>query len=181
MAIQSTATAIDSTLLSVHPFSHIMDGPYKLVGFSTPESREELNSQRKSEGKLYTTNTSCGGTCDHCGTAISIVCTIEGANGRFKVGSTCVEKAAQSPEIVNKVKHLVKQRTAQLNKDRQVKQYVQAIDWIEENSESLAILPHPKNWNDSSLLNFLQWYRANAGKAKFIATVKKYTEWKPAK
>ena len=177
----TTAIAIATPeLISVHPFSHIMNGPYKLVGFSTPEDRESMNAHRKSEGLTYTDNL-CGGTCEHCGTAISIVCTIEGAEGRFKVGSTCVEKVTASPEITTKVKQLVAKRTAKLNKERTARQYKEACEWLTANKSTLALQPHPKQWQGQTLADHLEWYRSNAGAAKFIATLKKDTEWKPAK
>ena len=178
----TTAIAIATPeLISVHPFSHIMNGPYKLVGFSTPESREDLNNDRKEKGLTYTANTSCGGTCEHCGTAISIVCTIEGGEGRFKVGSTCVEKAVETPEITTKVKQLVAKRTAKLNKERTARQYKEACEWLTANKSTLALQPHPKAWQGQTLADHLEWYQSNAGAAKFIATLKKDAGWKPAK
>jgi len=93
-------TAIETPAASVHPLSHLGPAPYKFIGVSTSEHREELNIHLAQNGLTYTANL-CGGTCDHCGTPIENVYQFSAANGRaFKLGCDCAEVAfASSPKI----------------------------------------------------------------------------------
>lgn len=164
-------------LETVHPFSHIAQPPYRFIGFSTPEGREAQQESLKAEGKLYTTNL-CGGTCDHCGSSIELVCTLEGMlNGspfRFKVGSTCVEKAANSPKIVDKVKKLVSDRRTKLKNEKIDAVYTKAIETMNDRKEYFQLQPHPKGFEGQTLYDYLYWFSCNAGKAKFNQTIAKY-------
>jgi hypothetical protein len=74
-----------------HPLAHLGPSPYKFVGVQTTDTRADLNHWLRANGKVYTTNL-CGGTCDHCGTAISNVYFFEASNGnQFKLGCDCAE------------------------------------------------------------------------------------------
>ena len=163
-----------SILKSTHPFDAIMKGPYRLVGLSTPESRESFNAERKSEGLTYTENTKCGGTCAHCGMAISIVCIIEGSEGRFTVGSTCVERITESPKLVNDVKRSVSKRRNDIKREKVRLESLAAKKWLYDNEEYLSQQPHPKGWEEKSLFNYLEWYYYNSGNQKFTKITKQY-------
>jgi len=81
------------TMATTHPFDHLAPGPYRFIGAESTGDRVRRNASREARGDAYTTNM-CGGSCDHCGTAIWDVYRFEGADGaRFKVGSSCARKA----------------------------------------------------------------------------------------
>lgn len=158
-------------MISLHPFAHIMPGNYSFVGISCPEDREEIESTKASNGQLFTTNTTSGGTCDHCGQGIMIVVRIKGANGIFKVGSDCAKKANLPIQEVTAMTKMLSQRQSKLRKQQVEDKYQLALSWVGSNVENLKTYPHPKGFDNLTLLDYLEWYKSRAGKAKFTVTV----------
>ena len=163
-----------------HPFAHLGPAPYRVIGVQTTQDREAAASHARGQGLTYTTNM-CGGSCDHCGTAIWDVYTIEAANGcRFKVGSTCVEKAAR--EAADKTlltDHAKAARKAARGKRAAKADKVQAeltALLADESVRSvLAAIPSAEEWRAArgeTLLTRCDWMAANAGATGRAATVK---------
>jgi len=79
---------------TANPFAHLGPAPYRLIGVEVTEDRVANNAALASAGKVFTTNM-CGGSCDHCGTAIWNVFRFRAADGaKFKVGADCAQKVA---------------------------------------------------------------------------------------
>lgn len=132
--------------------------PYRVVGVSTTEDRQLLNRYLQANGMTYTTNL-CGGTCDHCGTAIWTVYTIEDRNGqRFKVGCDCVLKAggAGLKAKVTRLQNLIvkEQRAA---RDQAKIAAVQARLADQATRDRLTSLPHPNAHMAARGLNGLDY------------------------
>ena len=160
-----------------HPFAHIAPGPYRFAGMETEEDRAELNCDLERDGKPFTTNLS-GGSCHHCWTAISevywFVCRTTGK--RFKVGSTCVEKAhgylSRSPlpaDPALAAARLAARRAAAVKRRAADARTIQGLlhtlaDYTAR--QRLAALPSPNAYRaekGESMLDWAQWHLANAG------------------
>lgn len=173
-----------ATTVSTHPFAHLGPAPYKFVGLETRETREALNAQRKADGLVYTTNL-CGGSCDHCGTAIQNVFWFEAADGkRFKVGCDCAEKAHKSDKQLPrymvaardaKRAHDAKRRRARASEKRAELKALLDNDAIRT---ALSAIDHPSKFRaekGESLLDWAEWMAKHSGakgEAKTLKTIK---------
>ncbi len=126
-------------------------------------------------GLDFTSNL-CGGTCDHCGTAIWNVFKFEAANGaRFVVGCVCAEKARKEVAKTGRTDRALEQIAAAVRKANKAKRHAreaaklaEADSWIPEHKAALEALPHPKEWaadQGQTLLDSLRWFWDNAGTA----------------
>lgn len=86
----------DDKLISVHPFNHLGQAPFRFVG------TVEKTFQACPGAPIV-----AGSSCDHCGTGIRWECWVEDANGRrFKVGNDCIAKVGDQKLI--KASHAAK-------------------------------------------------------------------------
>lgn len=171
-----------------HPFAHIAPGPYRYLGAESTADREALAAASRSNGETYTTNM-CGGSCDHCGTAISDVHRFRGSDSKvFKVGSSCVFKALgvngeHDPNQPAGRALVAKVRSAKRSSDRRKRHAreatkIAALETALGNAETaakLAAMPHPVAWrNDKgeTLLDSLRWTMDNAGNAGKVKAAK---------
>jgi len=158
----------------VHPFASFGPGPYKLIGMEDTAARMEINANRESNGLAFTTNM-CGGSCDHCGTAIWNVFKFRAANGvTFKTGETCAEKANEPGLSADDyaIRAAARALKAQINKVKLARKHatdaakITAAElWIGHNRDELDALPHPRDFAGQTFLDNLRWTRANAGTA----------------
>ncbi len=162
-----------------HPFAHIAPGPYRFAGMETEDDRADLNKSLERDGKPFTTNLS-GGSCHHYWTAISEVywfqCRTTGK--RFKVGSTCVEKAhgylSRSPlpadpalaaaRLAARKAATVKRRAADARTIRGL------LDTLADlgSARRLAAMPSPNEYRagqGETMLDWAEWHVAHAGVA----------------
>lgn len=153
-----------------HPFNHIMPGPYRFVGVYDAETI--ANAIERSDSMFVKPEEgSCIGSCDHCGTAISVAVKIRGANGVFKVGESCAKKIyEQEQNLGAQIKKACNARRNQLKKAKVAQQFTECLKKL-----PLAInLPHPKGWEGKTLFDYLDWYRHNAGQTKFVEICNQY-------
>jgi hypothetical protein len=141
-------------------FTHLAPGPYQYLGLDIdpPESdRTPL------------------GQCQHCNTAIVYHFWLKGSDAKiFFVGSTCITKALldTQSDLVAAVLDDRSKAEKRRNKNKLEQDYGRACNAIAENTHILCLEPHPKGFKTSSLLDYLRWFRSNAGKRKFISTAK---------
>ena len=156
-----------------------MPGPYEFVGYydATTIGHQILDAQNT----LSVTSSSLLpymkppqegdviGSCDHCYQAIAYAVVVKGANGKFKVGETCAKKICDAePKIASEAKQAANQRRAKARKTKLAAAYQECIDRLERDRSILADRPHPKGWEGKTLADYLDWYRYNAGRAKFV-------------
>jgi len=128
---------------------------------------------------VFTTNL-CGGTCDHCGTAISNVFRFEGSDGtRFKVGSVCVDKAAKvlgsaarADRAIEKAKSEARNAAKAGRHAREAAKIEEAEAWITDHRDELASCPHPRGFEGQSLIDSINWMWGNAGVSGKLRTYK---------
>jgi hypothetical protein len=168
---------MQTTLIIPHPFAHIMDGPYSYAGTSFPESR--VDEYANASFGEYVPNTS--GSCDCCSTAIQTFVFIKGATGQFKVGTDCAKKATQSPKVLDLIKKAHNDRAAKKRKDKKAlewanlgEKYNALIERIDSKIDELKSQPHPKGFENLSLLNYLEWHHSNSCRAKFVEVCSEY-------
>lgn len=156
--------------MTPHPFSHIGPAPYRFLGIESTEDRVGLNAQRAAHGETFTTNM-CGGSCDHCGTAIWTVFRFQAADGkRFKVGSTCVAKASKQiaydydPTLIKAVKAARKLATTARH-TREAAKVAQVRAWLDANRAQLVALPHPQaQWHpEETAADWAEWLWERSG------------------
>ena len=155
----------------VHPFDAIGPGPYRFIGLYDA-SEVSLNLVAQGYDGLQHDD-SCIGSCDHCSTAITIAVRFQCSNGKkFKVGETCAKKGFEPGSIpLSEVKKACNARRLSLKKEKDAATFDLCIEWL-NNKTDLNSLPHPKGYANLNLGDFFQWYRDNAGKAKFIEVCK---------
>ena len=167
-------------LTQTHPWSHLAPGPYTFIGFKTATLIDQERSQagyESNRGFMGTVSDfDCIGSCDHCGTGISGVFWFKGVNViEFKVGETCAKKCDR-PLYDLKVKSVAtKRRTemaAQRKKEKLAREFLLAVEWM--NSGYPEIQPHPKGWEGKTLKDQIDWYKTNAGRAKFVEVCKQF-------
>jgi hypothetical protein len=168
-------------LAPAHPFAAFGPGPYRLISVQDAGDRAAIQDGRASEGLVHTTNI-CGGSCDHCGTAIWVVYQFRAANGaEFKVGEDCAEKA-YGPQLSSDdyaTRAAAAKIKAQVNKAKRERKAakdaakIEAADaWIGEHREALDALPHPRGFDGLTLLDWLRWTFGNAGTAGTLKACK---------
>jgi hypothetical protein len=173
-----------ATATLTHPFNHIMPGPYSYAGYfdaSTIAQQIEflqdapLKAGSRQEMMAYMVKPqegACIGTCDHCNTAISYAVKIKGANGIFKVGETCATKInSYEPALALAAKKAGNERRTAARKAKVDADYKVCLERL-QNDESLRAIAHPKGWEGKTLVDYLEWYRTNAGRAKFVEVFK---------
>lgn len=161
---------------ATHPFDHFGPAPYRFVGLRTID---EVNAALEKQGydPLVKRGDSgigtCIGTCEHCGTPISIAVHFEASNGsRFHVGETCAKKAFQpGSKALSEAVAACNQRRTELRKQKVLTQFNRAVEWLEF---ALVDGPHPKGFQGETLKDYLYWYKENAGKAKFVEVCKQH-------
>ena len=137
-----------------HVFAHLGPAPYRYTGvtlnlFSIPGCPEA---------------TKPGGSCDHCGTGISLEYHFAAADGRkFKVGSTCVDKSGDAGlrRIIARdvADHQRQLREARAQKKRDADAAIVAREWPTARGRFAAI-PHPNQFFASqgkSLADYLEF------------------------
>ena len=155
-----------------HPFEAIAPGPYRFVGlYDAAEVTLKLNAN----GFDGLEDESCVGSCDHCGTAITVAVRFVGSNGqKFKVGETCANKAFEPGTVaVSAMKKACNARRLAMKKAKECATFDLCIQWLNDRTD-LNDLPHPKGFSGLSLGDFFQWYRDQSGKAKFIEVCKQH-------
>jgi len=116
--------------------------PFKLVGIETTADRQLINTQRASNGMMFTTNM-CGGTCDYCGMAIMDVYKIKSADGKtFKVGCDCVLKTGDAG-IINTVKKAANVLATAKRHSREAAKIAAGLKLIADNEWLLSKIPNP--------------------------------------
>jgi hypothetical protein len=175
--------SMDNPTHTAHPFAHLGPAPYRLVGVETREDRGYDNRQRELAGQPFTTNL-CGGTCDHCGTAIHLVFFFRAADGvRFKVGSSCATKASD-PRAVSGTRDYAEIRAqaalrAQVNAAKSAlkarkdaAKIDEGKDLVNRHVEELKALPHPRAFAGKTMLDYVHWMFAHAGRAGQLRAIK---------
>lgn len=162
-------------------FAHIAPGPYRLIGVSTEEDREIDNTERNMNavGTETVITNSCGGTCDHCGTAIFTVYKFVAADGtKFKVGCDCAEKALCGEENQNAARAVDKVKRAIDSKKRKAlaaRKHASNMEWLSTKLVELDELPSP-NPNRATMgetaADWATWMMKNAGKSGVAKTRK---------
>ncbi len=167
-----------------HPFHHLGPAPYRFLGAETAEDREVRI--RQASGALLPMDGQapnlCAGSCDHCGTAIFDVYRFEAADGtRFKVGSTCQEKAHS--ELGHRVDTALlkgaeaRREVARTKRHaREAAKLAEADSWIRDHQDKLRALPHPYGFGGQSFLDSLFWTWDNAGTAGKLRAYKAATK-----
>jgi hypothetical protein len=121
-----------------------------------------------------------GGSCDYCGTGISIHCQIKGADGRvFKVGSDCVAKTGDAGLLKGYKSHPAVRAHAKelrVNADKRVIAEFKALMADPETRAKLATLPAPMRYSwQANALEALEgaWaYQGAAGRKRVLKMVK---------
>jgi hypothetical protein len=154
---------------SRHPFEHLAPAPYSFVGVFDASRFQDAVLDSAHVAPL---EDSCVGSCDHCGTPITVAVKFKGANGtEFKVGETCAEKALEpGTPALTKCKKACNDRRSKLRKDKLNNTFENAVEWAQQQTET----PHPKGWVGKSLSDYLYWFHENAGQKTFIDTCKKH-------
>jgi len=126
------------------------------------------------------------GTCDYCGTGISVCYTIESAEGnRFVVGCVCVNKIykasnctasqlARDP-VYQKIKADKRDRDRKLRHERETAKITAGRQWAEEHRSELEALPNPYRAGEN-LWQQYEWFMLNAGnrgRIRILSTLKK--------
>lgn len=166
--------AIDTT---THVFEQAGLGraPFRFVGFEDTASGADQNGMvRRSVGGLETI-TKPGGSCDYCGNYITQYCWIKSKDGkRFKVGTSCVEKAGDKG-LFNKAKRVagkVRRAKAKVREEARIEAAIAAF--VAEGSEVRAWLeqfpsPHAyrasqgDTWADTVEWNLVKGFEAIDG------------------
>lgn len=102
-----------------------------------------------------------GGSCDYCGTAITIHCHVVSADGkRFKVGSDCIAKVGDAG-----LKRAVDQVKKAAKKAREQARIAEGAGmlWDPELREKLEAQPHPNGFKGKTLLDWANWMLDHAG------------------
>jgi hypothetical protein len=172
---------IEAKFKDLRPTRHIWENmakpPYELVGISTPEMRESEQAQRRAEGKVYTTNTRGGGTCNWCGRAIEIKVYFRGSCGKkFYVGSDCAESAGMKGHRLDDL--LTKHRKQVADKRKQSKEQLatEARKWVRENRQALEALPHPKGWENKTAYDYVSYFGV-MGADKYLKLITEVKSW----
>lgn len=159
---------------AAHPFAHLGPAPYRFVGLEVEEDRAMAQAARAAAGLIHTTNL-CGGSCDHCGTAISDIYRFRAADGRvFKVGCSCAEKAMERWEPA--LAAAKKARNAKNKKARDARTATKlaaakAYLFADETQAALAALPHPKAWaadKGETAADWFAWMWQHSGAARKV-------------
>ena len=155
----------------IHSFEAIAPGPYKFIGLYDASDVSENLIAQGFDGLQH--DDLCVGSCDHCGTAITVAVRFIGSNGhKFKVGETCANKAFEPGTVaVSAMKKACNARRLAMKKAKECATFDLCIQWLNDRTD-LNDLPHPKGFDGLSLGDFFQWYRDQAGKAKFIEVCK---------
>jgi hypothetical protein len=149
-----------------------MSGPYRFVGIRDAETIGQLIDDTDSM-QVKPGEGACIGSCDHCGTAISVAVLIRGADGVFKVGETCAKKVAeQEPKVIAQVKTACNARRSDLKKAKINKAYDKYLLMLLDGT--CLDQPHPKGWEGQTLNDYLGWYGKNAGRAKFVEVCRQH-------
>ena len=165
---QLEASLAASLVKPVHPFEKAGLGkaPFRYVGASE-------NHIKHADGSMQP-----AGTCDYCGTGISLQMHIKSSDSRcFIVGCDCVQKLDWEDNQLSKLAKAVqnKHRSVQAKKRTQV-QAENLETLIEENKEKLMALPHPKGWETKTYLDYILWLAPKCektGKSKLYKQIKK--------
>lgn len=142
------------TQTKTHVFAHLGPAPYRYKGvtkniFSIPGCPEA---------------TKPGGSCDHCGTGISLEFHFTAANGRkFKVGSSCVDKAGDAG-LKRDIAQDVRDHQRELREARNAKKRTANAALVAERWPSVrpmfAAQPHPNSYYASqgkTLADYLEF------------------------
>lgn len=185
----ATTTETTETPATLQLFSREVQGPFRLIGLETKETRAGVQSYLQANGLAYTTNL-CGGSCDHCGTAIFNVYRFRSACGvTFKVGSTCAEKCfGANTREAKTVKSLAKAITSEQNRARAKARKAKALeaarsarDYLTSTEvvEAAKALPHPHAGlaeQGKTYADYLEFMTRNAGNARVIKLAKEAAE-----
>ena len=156
--------------IMTHPFEHLAPGPYRFVGLL---ESDEVSLALNKNGLDGIEEGGCIGSCDHCYSAITIGVMFKGSDGKkFKVGETCAKKAFEpGVPVLSEMKKACNARRLNLKKEKEATKFNACIQWLNDRTD-LNDLPHPKGFNGLSLGDYFQWYREQAGKAKFVEICK---------
>ena len=165
---QLEASLAASLVKPVHPFEKAGLGkaPFRYIGASEKHIKHPDGSMQPA------------GTCDYCGTGISLQMHIKSSDSRcFIVGCDCVQKLDWEDNQLSKLAKAVqnKHRSVQAKKRTQV-QAENLETLIEENKEKLMALPHPKGWETKTYLDYILWLAPKCektGKSKLYKQIKK--------
>jgi hypothetical protein len=156
----------NSAVIVEHPFTHLAAPPYKFCGMT-----EKLHCVPGCAPKP-------GGSCDYCATGIRFCFWLEGADGkRFKVGSSCISKAAKAAKHITALQKLARDAKRQLRRRRERTRIEEAytVMGIPEVCVALDAQPHPLKWRaeqGETLLDSLEWMFRNAGNAGKLRAAK---------
>ena len=150
-----------------HPFQALGPPPYRYLGHSS-ESYQAVRG-----------DPSCpiqpGGSCDHCGTGIYEIFRFQAADGtKFKVGSTCVEKAGDA-QLVRAIAKDVAKHRAEVAHARQDAIIGRAEAALPAAREALATKPHPTPILASqgrTLADWVDWMWTHSGRAGKVKAAK---------
>jgi len=145
-----------------HVFAHVAPGPYTYRGY-TCEKFQAIPGAPDCPIQP-------GTSCDHCSMAIMHTFWFEGTNGhKFKVGSSCVEKAGDSG-----IRRVIAEDVAEMRRkqaeDLDRRKTAQIDAWLADDGVrlELASLPHPLDWRaekGETRLDWAVWMRERAMRA----------------
>lgn len=154
-----------------HVFAHLGAAPYRFVGHSVEQYQACPGAPIQP-----------GTCCDHCGTGISDVYRFESADGnRFKVGSTCVEKAGDRG-LVREIAATVNRIKGERKAKRDGARIVAAREVFAADRGRFEAEAHPMGFRNRetgetlTMADWLDWTFANAGMAGRVKAAKMIEE-----
>lgn len=144
----------------MHPFNKTLGpGPYKLIAvWSMPspslleQNPDAFNNAMRHAPKLDGYIGSCSGILHHY--------IIQNSNGKtYAVGSTCVNKHSQDPNLIKEVKRKETLRQKQLKQSQKNERQKLAEKLLEVNKEKLTKQPHPNQYYASQGKTLYEYYR----------------------
>ena len=164
---------MQATIIHVFEQAGLGLAPFRFVGLENNNDRAAINSERRANGQIYTTNYCT--SCDYCSTAICDAYYLESADGKqFKVGCDCVLKTGDAG-LINIVKKLSAKAATDKRHAREAVKFAEgaALFARPEVQAMLSAMPHPRKWpanKGETMLDSVKWMLLNAGTAGKLKT-----------
>jgi hypothetical protein len=132
----------------VHRFEEAGLGraPFRFVGIETANDRAAVQTERASNGMIYTTNYAT--SCDYCGQGIQNAFQVRSADGKqFKVGCDCIRKTGDAGlirHVTDEERSKRAKATAARNLAKSQREAALVAAFRAGKCESLHGQPHPK-------------------------------------
>lgn len=163
-----------------HPFSHLGPAPYRFAGCVDISEKAEHDAVQREALASELETLPAVGSCDHCGTAITVAYRFQAADGtRFKVGESCANKAYKEAKQTTKAQQqfeaAVRKRKRDMRKAREAAKIAETVEIVAKNREKLANHPSPNEWRAAkgdTLADWCDWMLTHAGNAGKITVGK---------